>query len=107
MYFREREAEAIASLAGKNRLVIATGGGSVLREENVRNLKRNGKLFFLNRNIGEIIPTEDRPLSSNRADLEKRFSERLPIYRAACDEEINVEGDEKTVLSHFSAEGRK
>ena len=105
-HFRNCEAEAIASLAGKNRLVIATGGGSVLRKENVINLKRNGKLFFLNRKIDEIVPTDDRPLSSNRADLERRFAERLPIYRSVCDAEIIVEGDEKAVCEKITGENQ-
>ena len=103
-HFRDCEAKVIASLAGENRLVIATGGGSVLRAENVRNLRRNGKLFFLNRRIDDIAPTDDRPLSSNHADLEKRFSERLPVYRTVCDTEITVSGDVNAVCEMIMGE---
>ena len=103
-HFRDRETKVIESLAGENRLVIATGGGSVLRTENVRNLRRNGKLFFLNRRIDDIVPTDDRPLSSNRADLEQRFLERLPVYRAVCDTEITVSGDVSAVCEMIMGE---
>lgn len=72
--------------------MIATGGGAVLKKENVNFLKSNGKIFFLNRPIADILPTDDRPLSSNRSDLQKRFDERYPTYKATADEEIFVDG---------------
>ena len=72
--------------------MIATGGGAVLKKENVNFLRSNGKIFFLNRPIDDILPTDDRPLSSNRSDLQKRFDERYPIYKETADEEIFVDG---------------
>lgn len=91
-YFRNAETEAIRQASAKSGVVIATGGGAVLRKENVDLLRSNGKIFFLNRPIEDILPTDDRPLSSNRADLQRRFDERYAIYKGTADEEIFVDG---------------
>ena len=47
-YFRDLETEVIKDVSSKGCQVISTGGGAVLREENVTALKRNGKIFFIN-----------------------------------------------------------
>lgn len=83
--FRQVEAGIIAELSQENRLVIATGGGAVLREENVRRLSQNGIIIFIDRDIDSIVPTPDRPLSMNREQLKRRFDERYPIYVSTAD----------------------
>ncbi|MBO7319752.1 MAG: shikimate kinase, partial [Clostridia bacterium] len=52
-----------------------------------------GVIFFLNRLLEDIIPTDDRPLSSNLKDLKKRFDERYDKYKASADFEIFVNGN--------------
>ena len=87
--FRALEAEVSAELSGHvTGAVIATGGGAVLRDDNVRALKRTGRLYFLNRSLDKIEPTADRPLALDRAALEARFRERYERYLAICDIEI-------------------
>ena len=88
--FREIESEVIRELSGKNGLVIATGGGAVLRQENVTRLKRNGRLFLLDRSLSELLPTADRPLANSREKIERLYRERMPVYRAAADEIVPV-----------------
>ena len=87
--FRDIEAEVIKDISKSNNLVIATGGGSILRKENVDLLKQNGKLIFLDRSLKNLITTSSRPLSSNQEDLEKRYNERYPIYCKVCDKKVN------------------
>ncbi len=87
-YFRDIETEAVKETAKQSGIVIATGGGAILREENVRALKQNGVIFFLNRPLDDIMPTADRPLSNDREALKKRFDERYVKYKSACDFEI-------------------
>ena len=87
-YFRDIESEAVKDTAKQSGIIIATGGGAILREENVRALRQNGVIFFLNRPLDDIMPTADRPLSSDREALEKRFNERYDKYKSACDFEI-------------------
>ena len=89
--FRRLEAEVITRVSSENQgAVIATGGGAILRDDNVRALKRNGKIYFLNRPIENIVPTADRPLALDRAALEARFHERYGRYLSTCDKEIKT-----------------
>ena len=84
-YFREIEKNVIRNISKQNSQIISTGGGAVLNNENIVNLKGNARVYFLNRPLDMLITTDDRPLSSNRADLEKRFNERYELYLAAAD----------------------
>ena len=91
-YFRDAESEVIKEVSMLRGKVIATGGGSVLREENVCALKQNGRIFFLDRPLSSLTPTDDRPLSGDAQSLEKRYRERIDIYNAACDVRIENAG---------------
>ena len=83
--FRELESRVIAEASKKGGLVIATGGGAVLRPENVRAMRQNGTVVFIDRAPEKLITTDDRPLSSNRAALEKLYETRYEIYKSAAD----------------------
>ncbi len=87
--FRDIEARVIAQVSKKGGAVIATGGGAVLRDENIKLLKGNSKIYFIDRPIDNIVATPNRPLSSNRVDLEKRYRERYSVYCAAADKKID------------------
>ena len=99
--FRSIETEKVKEASLKNGTVIATGGGAVLRRENIEALRQNGDIFFLNRPLEDIIPTADRPLSSDRAALEKRFKERYDIYKASADYEIQIDGNVENAVSRI------
>ena len=96
--FRDIEAKTIKDLSTLNNTVISTGGGSILREENITNLKHNGKIYFMNRSIALLHPTNDRPLTNSYQSLKKKYDERLPLYKKYCDKEINgdLEIEERT-----------
>jgi len=89
-YFRDLESRVIADLAADTGVIISTGGGAVLRDENVYELKANGRLFLLDRPVDNIKPTDDRPLADNRDKLLALYNERKPIYEACCDEIIDA-----------------
>lgn len=96
--FRDLETRVLKeTLAQENGIVIATGGGAILRDENVDALRRNGRLYFLDRPLEELMPTEDRPLSSNNEALRKRFEERYFRYCSVADCRIEVKGDAESV----------
>ncbi|MBQ6801839.1 MAG: shikimate dehydrogenase, partial [Oscillospiraceae bacterium] len=63
-FFRKLESEAIFELSGKTGSIIATGGGAVLDAENIRNLSKNGRIFFIDRPLADLVPTADRPTAS-------------------------------------------
>ena len=84
-YFRNIEKNVIKELSMLNSQVVSTGGGAILNSENIENLKANSRIYFLDRPLDMLITTSDRPLSSNRADLEKRYKERYELYKSAAD----------------------
>ena len=106
--FRDIESRVLFDrLAPLSGVVIATGGGAVLREENVRALKQNGRLYFLNRPLEQLIPTADRPTASSREAIANRYAERLPIYKSVADAELLTDGIpqhavEDVIKLHFS-----
>lgn len=89
--FRQMEQEVIQRLSGEGSLVIATGGGAVLRARNMFSLKLNGKIFFIDRPLDKLVPTESRPLSSDRESIEKRYNERYSLYCDRCDVRIDAD----------------
>ena len=84
-YFRDLESEVVRDVSAESCCVISTGGGAILRAENVKYLKRNGKLFFLNADPARLCATEDRPLSNTADKLAKLFAERKEIYHSTAD----------------------
>lgn len=92
--FRQKETRVIRNiLAGKNGCIIATGGGSILKQENIDALKMNGRIIFLDRPPELLTPTKDRPLSSTPKDLHQRYEERYRTYVATADLLVKNQGD--------------
>lgn len=87
-HFRKLESEAVCSAAKEKGLIISTGGGAVLREENVHALKGNGRIYHLLRSLDELA-LDGRPLSRDRAALKKMLKERSPIYASCADTQID------------------
>ena len=86
--FRAREANVLKELAGLNDIVLATGGGAVLREENRQVLKQNGTVVYLRASLDDLWQRtrhdRNRPLLRTpdpRAKLEELFAQRDPLYR--------------------------
>ena len=86
--FREIESRAVAEVSGKTGRVIATGGGVILKEENIAALKQNGVIIYIYRPIGLILKTlketESRPLLKN-SGLREIFEKRRKLYEASAD----------------------
>lgn len=82
--FRDKETAAAKRAASMSGVIIATGGGMVLREENMAALTRNAVVFFRDRAIEEILGEDltGRPLL--RADTKRiydLYNERVHLYR--------------------------
>ena len=75
-YFRDIESKVIRQAAAYSSAIIATGGGAVMREENIKALKMNGEIFFRDRDPEKLTPTADRPLASDMYEIRKRYHER-------------------------------
>lgn len=88
--FRKIESEVIKRISAEQSSVIATGGGAVLNPDNIRLLKENGTVVFIDRPLEKLVTTSDRPLSSNREMLMKRYNERYQIYCSSADIKIDA-----------------
>jgi shikimate kinase len=90
--FRDREAALLEELAARKKLVVATGGGVVLRPRNRLILKQAGVVVFLSVSARELFERTrndtHRPLLQvpNRREVVGRLaSERDPLYREVAD----------------------
>lgn len=87
--FRRRESEAIQDIADKRNTIIATGGGAVINEGNMKILSKNGVIVFLHRSVEEILSNvemSDRPLlKGNPERLKHIYEERLHLYEKYSD----------------------
>jgi len=82
--FRLIESKILKNNGKQNNLVISTGGGVVLDKNNYANIKQNGVIYWVKRNL-DLLETIGRPLSKNLYELEKIYSERKSLYQTFCD----------------------
>ena len=99
--FRRRETAAIESLAAEQGLIISTGGGAIMNEDNVRLLRHNGIICLLQRDLELLVPTGDRPLSRDRAALQALYERRLPCYLKAAELTIDNNGPLERTLEEL------
>lgn len=78
-YFRQLETETAQRLGKEKSQVIATGGGAVLRLENMKALSQNGRVVFLKRPL-EDLAMDGRPLSKDLNTLKSMYETRFPLY---------------------------
>jgi len=102
--FRAIESEVIAEVGRERGLIIACGGGAVLREENRRALRQNGWICRLCRPLDQL-DTAGRPLSGDMEKMKAMEAVRGPIYAAMADltaDNISVPGDPaREILTAF------
>ena len=89
--FRKYETTEIANVSLQNNKVIATGGGVVLDHNNIKMLKQNGVIFFIDRPYDKLTPSIDRPLASNTEAMKKRYEERYTLYVSSADVVIDAD----------------
>jgi len=97
--FRDVESAVCRDLAGRDQLVIDTGGGAVLRPQNVEVLKRNGKLIWLTATVETIAAriggdTQRPSLTGTKSFVEEIaevLHDRTPKYQAAADYVIQTD----------------
>lgn len=90
--FRDREAGVLADLCGRSGMVVATGGGAVLRPENRKLLQESGYVIYLQVSAQELYERTrtdtNRPLlqvANRREVIDRLLSEREHLYREVAD----------------------
>ncbi|TAJ29432.1 MAG: shikimate kinase [Nitrospirae bacterium] len=99
-HFRDLESEVCRDLAGKDGLIIDTGGGAILRPQNVAALKTSGVLFWLTAEVATITEriggdTQRPSLTGTKSftdEVAEVLRERQPKYAAAADHVIATDG---------------
>jgi len=99
-HFRDLESEVCRDLAGKDRLIIDTGGGAILRQQNVDCLKKNGVLIWLTAAVPTIAEriggdTQRPSLTGAKSfteEVEEVLRERQPKYKSAANHIIETDG---------------
>ena len=94
--FRSVEKRLIKKYSGKDKLIIDAGGGAVLDYSNVKHLKKNGILIFLNCPaeilLSRLNESFTRPSLTNLSpedEIKKVLEERIPLYKSYSDYTIN------------------
>lgn len=115
--FRRRERDAIDELTAEPNLVLATGGGAVLLDDNREHLKQRGITIYLHATIDQLLKRtardRNRPLLQTddpRATLEELMHKRDPLYREVADlvvytDDRSVRSVVKEILTRFEEEG--
>jgi shikimate kinase len=95
--FRDREQKMLQQLTKMDGIVLATGGGAILREENRRLLQSNGFIVYLQCSVERILERTrrdtQRPLlqtENPRERVETLFTEREPLYLSCADFKIDT-----------------
>jgi shikimate kinase len=106
-YFRDLESDVCRDVGVKDSLIIDTGGGAILRPQNVQALKVNGRLFWLTAEIPTIEAriggdTQRPSLTGSKSFIEEIaevLEERRPKYRAAADYVIATDNQSVTQIT--------
>ncbi len=101
-WFRDLEAEITRRYCEKDNQILDTGGGVILREDNVSNLRKSGRVFWLQASVDIIVSriqaSVNRPaLKDGKTfleEVEEVLAERLPLYQAAA--HICVDTDKRS-----------
>lgn len=98
-YFRDLETDLLIEMQSRTNVVISCGGGVPMRERNVAEMKKNGKVVLLTARPETILErvrdNHDRPLlegNKNVDFIEKLMEKRRPKYEAAADIVIETDG---------------
>ena len=83
--FRKKETEQVERFSKEGHQLLSCGGGVIKRPENLRALRQNGVILFLDRPLESLVVGGGRPLSSSTDALRTMEAERRPLYLAAAD----------------------
>jgi len=96
--FRKRERAMIDELTQQENIVLATGGGAVLAEENRKHLQSRGRVVYLCASFEQLLTRtrrdRNRPLLQTddpRSTLEALMQQREPLYRTVADLVVDTE----------------
>ena len=120
--FRAAETNVLIQLTREPGSLVSTGGGMVMRPENLAIMRNHGIILLVDRPLEEImgdIKLNRRPMLAAKGlpEVERLYHERIDTYRAAADVVLDnshgyyagLAGMEKIIRRHFNlnSTGRK
>lgn len=104
-YFRDLESKLVERIADRGGAIVSCGGGAVLREENVLNMKKNGKIIYLSATpetiYERVCHSTNRPLLNGNMNVDyirTLMEKRLPLYENAADVVVDVNQKTKSEI---------
>lgn len=108
--FRDLESQVVADLCGRSSIVIALGGGAVLREENRQTIRATGPVIWLRAGVDEIVAriaadsatASRRPqltAAGGRAEIETLLAARTPHYQECATFVVDTEGKSPATIA--------
>lgn len=105
-YFRDLESALIVRIGEKGNAIVSCGGGAILREENVVNMKKNGRVVYLSATPETIYErvrySTNRPLLNGNMNVEyisELMEKRVDKYEKAADIILCVDGKSKASIT--------
>ena len=98
--FRKRESDVLKNLCSQDNIIIATGGGAVISEENRIEISKTGSVIYLLSSVDQILrrtsKSKTRPLLENSKNKRKTISDiinaRDPLYREIATITVDTNG---------------
>jgi shikimate kinase len=93
-HFRNLEKKVVATISSFNNAIVATGGGSIIEEENVKNLKKKGHLIYLDLSFEawkSRIEQQPLPIFLRGKNLADHYTMRKLFYQKIADVMISVD----------------
>lgn len=100
-FFRKIETQTLSEICKKKNALISLGGGSVIKDENIRLIKSTGKVVWLKAEAKTILSrlssslnTEERPLINGKSEslISQMIDERNDLYDRIFDFKVDVDG---------------
>lgn len=105
-HFRDIESRLVSTLGEEAASIVSCGGGVVIREDNVRNMKKNGVIIFLSatpQTIYERVKnSKERPILNGNMNVEfiaGLMEKRRSLYEQAADIVIATDGKTKDEIA--------
>ena len=87
--FRKIESECIYEHRNDDGVIISCGGGVIKNEENLKWLSERGLIFWMDRDLEKLFPSDTRPLSNSMDSLKEMYEERRPLYEKYADVRVD------------------
>ena len=103
--FRKLEKDIVFSLDHMRGTIISTGGGVILDDDNMKHLKQNGLIVYINKDMTLYFDDDyhGRPLVNKKSDLLKLYKERHKLYKKYADIEYIIDEDHPHHIGRMKA----